>query len=151
MIKNEGFFSLWKGFTPYYFRLGPHTVLTFIFLEQVSNQRSAGNFILFNFHISYQIESSCIVFSQANMAYKKYILGIEGGSGGLWRNLHCHDTVDDYLSPCWQTCTDLNINIWIESRIWWSAFREGIRLSPRSRAGQTATLPNPERDNIRCF
>merc|ERR1711936_1355557 len=53
VIKNEGFFSLWKGFTPYYFRLGPHTVLTFIFLEQ------------------------------ANMAYKKYILGIEGGSGGL--------------------------------------------------------------------
>merc|ERR1712037_607417 len=23
VIKNEGFFSLWKGFTPYYFRLGP--------------------------------------------------------------------------------------------------------------------------------
>ena len=36
VIKNEGFFSLWKGFTPYYFRLGPHTVLTFIFLEQVT-------------------------------------------------------------------------------------------------------------------
>merc|ERR1719219_1587948 len=53
VVKNEGFFALWKGFTPYYFRLGPHTVLTFIFLEQ------------------------------ANMAYKKYILGIEGGSGGL--------------------------------------------------------------------
>merc|ERR1712013_670104 len=53
VIKNEGFFSLWKGFTPYYFRLGPHTVLTFIFLEQ------------------------------ANMAYKKHILGIEGGSVGL--------------------------------------------------------------------
>ena len=37
VVKNEGFFSLWKGFTPYYFRLGPHTVLTFIFLEQVTN------------------------------------------------------------------------------------------------------------------
>jgi len=36
VIKNEGFFSLWKGFTPYYFRLGPHTVLTFIFLEQLN-------------------------------------------------------------------------------------------------------------------
>ena len=36
VVKNEGFFSLWKGFTPYYFRLGPHTVLTFIFLEQVN-------------------------------------------------------------------------------------------------------------------
>jgi solute carrier family 25 oxoglutarate transporter 11 len=21
VVKNEGFFSLWKGFTPYYFRL----------------------------------------------------------------------------------------------------------------------------------
>merc|ERR1712045_793544 len=53
VIKNEGFFSLWKGFTPYYFRLGPHTVLTFIFLEQM------------------------------NKAYKLHVLGIEGGSGGL--------------------------------------------------------------------
>ena len=35
LIKKEGFFSLWKGFTPYYARLGPHTVLTFIFLEQL--------------------------------------------------------------------------------------------------------------------
>merc|ERR1712012_559766 len=53
VIKNEGFFSLWKGFTPYYFRLGPHTVLTFIFLEQM------------------------------NKYYKQQILGIQGGSGGL--------------------------------------------------------------------
>jgi len=37
VIKQEGFFSLWKGFTPYYARLGPHTVLTFIFLEQFNN------------------------------------------------------------------------------------------------------------------
>lgn len=34
LVRKEGFFSLWKGFTPYYARLGPHTVLTFIFLEQ---------------------------------------------------------------------------------------------------------------------
>lgn len=34
IIKNEGIFALWKGFMPYYFRIGPHTVLTFIFLEQ---------------------------------------------------------------------------------------------------------------------
>jgi len=53
VVRKEGFFSLWKGFTPYYFRLGPHTVLTFIFLEQM------------------------------NIAYKLYVLGIEGGSGGL--------------------------------------------------------------------
>ncbi|KAF4522456.1 hypothetical protein B566_EDAN002540 [Ephemera danica] len=36
VIRNEGFFALWKGFTPYYARLGPHTVLTFIFLEQMN-------------------------------------------------------------------------------------------------------------------
>ena len=36
VIKKEGFFALWKGFTPYYMRLGPHTVLTFIFLEQMN-------------------------------------------------------------------------------------------------------------------
>ncbi|XP_068617723.1 mitochondrial 2-oxoglutarate/malate carrier protein [Battus philenor] len=34
ILRNEGVFSLWKGFLPYYARLGPHTVLTFIFLEQ---------------------------------------------------------------------------------------------------------------------
>jgi len=36
IIRNEGVFALWKGFTPYYARLGPHTVLTFIFLEQLN-------------------------------------------------------------------------------------------------------------------
>ncbi|KPP64101.1 mitochondrial 2-oxoglutarate/malate carrier protein-like [Scleropages formosus] len=36
VVGREGFFSLWKGFTPYYARLGPHTVLTFIFLEQMN-------------------------------------------------------------------------------------------------------------------
>ncbi|PAA55657.1 hypothetical protein BOX15_Mlig025438g2 [Macrostomum lignano] len=36
VIRQEGVLSLWKGFTPYYFRLGPHTVLTFIFLEQMN-------------------------------------------------------------------------------------------------------------------
>ncbi|CAD5215585.1 unnamed protein product [Bursaphelenchus xylophilus] len=36
VVRNEGFFSLWKGFTPYYMRLGPHTVLTFIILEQMN-------------------------------------------------------------------------------------------------------------------
>uniref|UniRef100_A0A1I8ESI2 Mitochondrial 2-oxoglutarate/malate carrier protein n=1 Tax=Wuchereria bancrofti TaxID=6293 RepID=A0A1I8ESI2_WUCBA len=47
IISNEGFFSLWKGFMPYYFRMGPHTMLTFIILEQL------------------------------NAAYFKYILGIK--------------------------------------------------------------------------
>eukprot|EP01122_Echinamoeba_exundans_P001429 TRINITY_DN11488_c0_g1_i1.p1 TRINITY_DN11488_c0_g1~~TRINITY_DN11488_c0_g1_i1.p1 ORF type:complete len:313 (-),score=87.17 TRINITY_DN11488_c0_g1_i1:73-975(-) len=35
-VKNEGFFSLWKGFTPYFLRLGPHTIITFIVLEQLN-------------------------------------------------------------------------------------------------------------------
>uniref|UniRef100_A0A2C9JGK6 Mitochondrial 2-oxoglutarate/malate carrier protein n=1 Tax=Biomphalaria glabrata TaxID=6526 RepID=A0A2C9JGK6_BIOGL len=52
-IRQEGFFSLWKGFTPYYARLGPHTVLTFIFLEQM------------------------------NKAYRRYVLHDESASGGL--------------------------------------------------------------------
>lgn len=53
VIKNEGILSLWKGFTPYYARLGPHTVLTFIFLEQM------------------------------NQFYKKNVLGITSSGGGL--------------------------------------------------------------------
>jgi len=53
VVRNEGFFALWKGFTPYYARLGPHTVLTFIFLEQ------------------------------ANQAYKIYVLKDFSGGGGL--------------------------------------------------------------------
>ncbi|CAD5116281.1 DgyrCDS5188 [Dimorphilus gyrociliatus] len=53
VIRKEGFFSLWKGFTPYYARLGPHTVITFIFLEQM------------------------------NKLYKKYVLKDESSSGGL--------------------------------------------------------------------
>jgi len=36
VVQKEGFFSLWKGFTPYYMRLGPHTVITFILLEQLN-------------------------------------------------------------------------------------------------------------------
>lgn len=37
IIKGEGVLSLWSGFMPYYLRLGPHTVLTFIFIEQIKN------------------------------------------------------------------------------------------------------------------
>lgn len=36
VVRNEGILALWKGFTPYYARIGPHTVLTFIFLEQMN-------------------------------------------------------------------------------------------------------------------
>lgn len=51
VVRQEGLFALWKGFAPYYFRLGPHTVLTFIFLEQM------------------------------NSAYNQFVLGSTGGSG----------------------------------------------------------------------
>jgi len=33
-VRAEGPFSLYKGFIPHYLRLGPHTILTFIFWEQ---------------------------------------------------------------------------------------------------------------------
>lgn len=32
---NDGIFSLWRGLTPYFLRLGPHTILTFVCLEQL--------------------------------------------------------------------------------------------------------------------
>ncbi|KJH51267.1 hypothetical protein DICVIV_02546 [Dictyocaulus viviparus] len=51
VIRNEGIFALWKGFTPYYMRIGPHTVITFIFLEQM------------------------------NAAYYKYVLGVRARPG----------------------------------------------------------------------
>jgi solute carrier family 25 oxoglutarate transporter 11 len=37
VIGEEGVLALWKGFTPYYTRLAPHTVLTFVFLEQMNS------------------------------------------------------------------------------------------------------------------
>lgn len=37
VVRQEGPLALWKGFTPYYARLGPHTVLTFIFMEQLND------------------------------------------------------------------------------------------------------------------
>lgn len=51
--RQEGILALWKGFAPYFFRLGPHTVITFILMEQM------------------------------NTAYRKYVLGVSGGSSGL--------------------------------------------------------------------
>lgn len=36
VLRNEGVLSLWKGFTPCYLRIGPHTVITFVFLEQMA-------------------------------------------------------------------------------------------------------------------
>lgn len=37
LLRSEGVLALWKGFLPYYARLGPHTVLTFILLEQFNS------------------------------------------------------------------------------------------------------------------
>lgn len=38
VVKHEGVLSLWKGFTPYFFRLGPHTIIAFIILEQLNKR-----------------------------------------------------------------------------------------------------------------
>lgn len=35
ILKTEGFFGLYKGWTAHYLRLGPHTVLTFMLWEQI--------------------------------------------------------------------------------------------------------------------
>lgn len=35
MIKTEGFGSLFRGWMPAFVRLGPHTIVTFIVLEQL--------------------------------------------------------------------------------------------------------------------
>ncbi|KAH8324059.1 hypothetical protein KR074_011663, partial [Drosophila pseudoananassae] len=44
VVKYEGFFSLWKGFLPYFGRIGPHTVLLLVFLEQLT--RAYKKFVL---------------------------------------------------------------------------------------------------------
>jgi len=36
-LKNEGPMAFYKGFLPYYIRLGPHTMITFIVYEQFQN------------------------------------------------------------------------------------------------------------------
>ncbi|VDL97884.1 unnamed protein product [Schistocephalus solidus] len=36
VVRQEGVTSLWKGFTPYILRVGPHTILTFVVLEQLN-------------------------------------------------------------------------------------------------------------------
>ena len=37
VVNQEGFFALWKGFTPCYLRMGPQSILVFVFLEQFQN------------------------------------------------------------------------------------------------------------------
>ena len=36
-VAVEGFFGLYKGWTAQYFRLGPHTIMTFVLWEQLKN------------------------------------------------------------------------------------------------------------------
>ncbi|XP_026748328.2 mitochondrial 2-oxoglutarate/malate carrier protein-like [Galleria mellonella] len=36
IVKNEGVMALWSGFLPTLIKIGPHTVFTFIFLEQLN-------------------------------------------------------------------------------------------------------------------
>lgn len=43
VVRKEGVLALWKGFTPYFLRLGPHTILAFIFLEQLNKRFAKGN------------------------------------------------------------------------------------------------------------
>ncbi|CAF1065078.1 unnamed protein product [Adineta steineri] len=38
IFRQEGVLSFWKGFTPYFYRIGPHTILSFIFIEQLNIQ-----------------------------------------------------------------------------------------------------------------
>uniref|UniRef100_M4BM43 Uncharacterized protein n=1 Tax=Hyaloperonospora arabidopsidis (strain Emoy2) TaxID=559515 RepID=M4BM43_HYAAE len=38
VVKLEGLRGLYKGWLPAYMRLGPQTLLTFVFLEQLSNR-----------------------------------------------------------------------------------------------------------------
>ena len=73
IIIFQGFFSLWKGFTPYYFRLGPHTVLTFIFLEQMNKA--------YKLHVLGIAEN----ISKLRKIFQSFFpnKGIQGGSGGL--------------------------------------------------------------------
>ena len=42
-VRVEGFFGLYKGFWAHYGRIGPHTVLCFVFLEQLRRLAKANN------------------------------------------------------------------------------------------------------------
>lgn len=41
MIRSEGVLSLFKGWTPAFIRLGPHTIVTFMVLEQLKQWHQA--------------------------------------------------------------------------------------------------------------
>jgi solute carrier family 25 oxoglutarate transporter 11 len=37
LVKSEGVLAFWKGFTPAWVKLAPHTIISFIILEQLSS------------------------------------------------------------------------------------------------------------------
>ncbi len=39
-VKAEGVGALYKGFSAHYLRIGPHTILTFVFFEQMKSLTS---------------------------------------------------------------------------------------------------------------
>ena len=56
------------------------------------------------------------------MAYKLHVLGIKGGSGGLWYALHRHDTESLICRRIW---INLDINITLESKLtFWEAKKD---------------------------
>ena len=72
IVKNEGVLSLWKGFLPYYFRLGPHTVLAFVFMEQLNQAYKARMWEQSSLSIIY---STFRLYSYASMlSYLKILL-----------------------------------------------------------------------------
>lgn len=36
VVRREGVLALWAGFVPYFLRLGPHTIITFLIMEQLN-------------------------------------------------------------------------------------------------------------------
>lgn len=67
VCKQEGVFALWKGFWPYYFRLGPHTVR----LDDCQSQPC--------YNFSHFQVITFIIMEQLNTTYNR-VNGITGGS-----------------------------------------------------------------------
>lgn len=74
VIKNEGFFAFWKGFLPYYMRLGPHTVKNlwtqnFLFyIHKISQNTSI-------LEKSYFQVLTFIILEQLNVLYARLVHG----------------------------------------------------------------------------
>ena len=74
VVRDEGFLRLWSGFLPYYLRLAPHTVITFL-LHTVAP--------LTKYTVTFQV-LTFVFLEQFNAAYRRHVLEIEdSGSRGL--------------------------------------------------------------------